>query len=213
MGKKLYSDEYIAEVAAGKASLPSDPAKAEYVARLARNYAPGITRRQQRGHPDTRYEASLSQVKKERGIPANATVAKPIKARLPVSQRKKVSLPYVSPIISKKDGSTTGKKINARSLSSFEKQFSKLPDSAGILLHVRDVRTGENIHAVGNGKGGTVNVGQLKKDIASRMSAGSTWEEAFNDAIYDSFDLYDDGSDPTDTLPATPTNFIGYVLY
>ena len=65
MAKSRYSNEYIADVKAGRASLPADPGQAAYVKRLARNYEPGVSRSQARGHARvSKGEKPLSVVKK-----------------------------------------------------------------------------------------------------------------------------------------------------
>jgi len=188
-----------------------------YEKRLVRGHERGLTRSQSRGHARTKFgELPLSQrpntPKLAKGTGKIATV-KPV---LPVSQRKKVKMRHVQPIYRKSDTTKStpiGKAINARTQDSLHKQLDKLPDSAGVLFHVKDTRRGEDIRVVGKNKGNTIKVGDLKRSINSRVSQGYSWDEAFDDALIGDFDAYGDDSEEADSLPASPTNYVAYVMY
>ena len=128
---------------------------------------------------------------------------------LPVAQRRKISRPHVQNMYRKSDTAKKnpiGKAINARSELSLSKQVSRLPDSSGILFHIVNTKTGEEIRAVSK----TQTVGGLKQAIDMYVSQGLSWDEAFFAAIYDSYDLYEDDSDITDQFPAIVSNVVVY---
>lgn len=184
-----------------------------YQQRLVRGYNRGLTRAQSGGHPRTKYgELPISQRPNTPKIQKGTGRVAPT---LPVSQRKKVSGPHVKNVFSKKEPTKlVGKRINARNLDTFKKQLDKLPASSGVLIKVIDSKTGQEVKAVGKGKGNTVNVGELKASIQGRMaSSDMTWEEAFNDALVTDFDTYEDDSDEVDYIPASPTNYVAYAIY
>lgn len=208
MAAKKYSDSDIAHLAnRDYASL--DP----YQKRLVSGYNRGLSRAQASGHARTKYgELPVSQ---RPNTPKLAKGTGRVAPTVPVSQRKKVSGPYVRNVFSRKEPEKmVGKRINARTLDTFKKQLDKLPDSSGVLIKVIDAKGNVEVKAVGKGKGNTVNVGELKASIEGRMaSSDMTWEEAFNDALITDFDTYEDDSDEVDMLPASPTNYVAYAMY
>lgn len=76
-----YSEEYIASIKAGTGQLPADKGQATYVKRLARNYEPGVSRAQLRGHArKEKGEKPLSVVKQEKAKGITPVKGKPGKA-------------------------------------------------------------------------------------------------------------------------------------
>jgi hypothetical protein len=202
-----------------------------YEQRLVRGYNRGLSRSESRGHARVQKgEVPVTQrretPKLEKGTgkvtpaPAPARQPKPI---LPKSQRRKISRPHIQNMYRKSDTekkNPIGKAINARSESTLERKIQKLPDSSGVLFHIINTKTGEEIRAVGSGKGSTVNAGDFKQAIASELASGKSYKDALRAALSNLFTFY--GVDPLtgirtseelDSIPDDVSNFVMYTIY
>ena len=211
-----------------------------YEQRLVRGYNRGLSRSQSRGH--ARIEKGEVPVSKRAGTPkiekgtgkAEAPKQKiiggggqsPTKQKpkiLPVSQRRKISRPHVQNMYRKSDTekkNPIGKVVNAKSEMTLEKKIQKLPDNSGVLFHIINTKTGEEIRAVGTGKGSSVNAAEFKQAIANELANGKTYKDALRSALASLFKFY--GVDPVtgirtsdelDSIPDDVTNFIMYTMY
>jgi hypothetical protein len=214
-----YSEEYIASIKAGTGSLPADKGQATYVKRLARNYEPGVSRAQLRGHARAeKGEKPLSVVKQEKAK------AKPIPAK---GKPGKVAPPKPKPTIAKggkagrknlgrhvqkqynQQGEVRRTRVNARSTESLGRQLDRVSNNQGIILHFV-TQDGRVIKAVSNGKNHTANAGDFKRRIADKIAAGASWNDAFFEAVGESFDLYDDDGGAVAIDVMSFTNVIMY---
>jgi hypothetical protein len=213
MAKPRYSEEYIASIKAGIGQLPADKGQATYVKRLARNYEPGVSRSQLRGHARTeKGEKPLSVVKQEKakGKPAPKGKAVPLKptiAKGGKAGRKNLGR-HVQKQYNQK-GEVRRTRVNARSTGSLSRQLDRVSNSQGIILHFV-AQDGRVIKAVSNGKNHTANAGDFKKRIADKIAAGASWDDAFFDAVGESFDLYDEDGGPVAIDAMSFTNIIMY---
>jgi hypothetical protein len=199
-----------------------------YEQRLVRGYNRGLSRSESRGHARVeKGEKPVSQrretPKLEKGTGKVEAPAKQPKPILPKSQRRKVSRPHVQNMYRKSDTekkNPIGKAVNARNEVTLERKIQNLPDSAGVLFHIINVKTGEEIRAVGSGKGSTVNAGDFKQAIQSELASGKDYKDALRSALRDLFTFY--GVDPVtgirtsdelDSIPDDVTNFVMYTIY
>jgi hypothetical protein len=205
MAKSRYSSEYIAAVKAGTAALPTDKGQATYVQRLARNYEPGVSRSQLRGHARVgKGEKPLSVVKKEKPTPAQ----KPTLSKSGKSGKKNLGRHVTKQY--NQAGEVRRTRVNARTSESLGKQLNRTPDSQGVIIHLVD-KNGNVVKAVGQGKKHTASAGDLKKRIADNLAGGASWDDAIFDAIGESFDFYDeDGNYVADISSMSFTNIIMY---
>jgi hypothetical protein len=201
-----------------------------YEQRLVRGYNRGLSRSESRGHArtqkgETPVSKRVDRPKIEKGTgkvspPAPGRQPKPV---LPKSQRRKISRPHVQNMYRKSDTgkkNPVGKAVNARNETTLEKQISRLPNNSGVLFHIINTRTGEEIRAVGSGKGSTVNAGDFKQAIASELASGKSYKDALRAALSNLFIFY--GVDPLtgirtseelDSIPDDVSNFIMYTIY
>lgn len=210
-----------------------------YEQRLVRGFNRGLSRSQSRGH--ARVEKGEKPVSQRRetpklekgtgkveapkkkiigGSPVPVKQPKPI---LPKSQRRKISRPHVQNMYRKSDTEKKkpiGQAVNAKSEATLEKKIQKLPDNAGVLFHIINVKTGEEIRAVGTGKGSTVNAGDFKQAIASELAGGKSYKDALRSALSNLFTFYSVDpvtgirtSEELDDIPDDVTNFIMYTIY
>lgn len=198
-----------------------------YEKRLVRGFNRGLSRSQARGH--ARVEKGELPVTKRADIPkvqkgtGKIEPTKQPKPALPKSQQRKISRPHVQNMYRKSDTgkkNSIGKAVNARSEATLEKQINRLPDSSGVLFHIINTKTGEEIRAVGDGKGGTVNTGELKRAIQSELASGKPYNEAFRSALRSLFTFYSVDpitgirtSEELDTISDDVTNFVMYSIY
>lgn len=214
-----------------------------YEQRLVRGFNRGLSRSESRGH--ARVQKGEVPVSQRAGTPkiekgtgktetskqkdkkiiggSNQAPTKQPRPVLPVSQRRKISRPHVQNMYRKSDTqkkTPIGKAVNARSEATLDKQISKLPDNAGILFHIINTKTGEEIRAVGNGKGSTVNAAEFKQAIQSELASGKSYKDALRSALANLFKFY--GVDPVtgirtsdelEDIPDDVTNFIMYTIY
>lgn len=208
MAKSRYSEQYIADVKAGRAELPADKGQATYVRRLVRNYEPGVSRSQLRGHArTTKGEKPLSVVKKEKPTPITP-VRKPTFSKSGKSGRKNLGRHVTKQY--NQSGEVRRTRVNARTSESLGKQLSRTPDSQGVIIHLIG-KDGNVIKAVGPGKKHTANAGDLKKRIADNLAGGASWDDAIFDAIGESFSFYDEqGNYIADISSMSFTNIIMY---
>jgi hypothetical protein len=209
MARARYSEDYIASIKAGTGQLPADKGQATYVKRLARNYEPGVSRSQLRGHArTTKGEKPLSVVKKEKPTPAPP--AKPQKPTLNKSGKsgKKNLGRHVSKQYNQA-GEVRRTRVNARTTSSLQRQIDRLPSSQGVIFHLI-AKDGTVVKAVSNGKNHTANAGDFQKKIADKIAAGASWDDAFWEAIGESFDLYDEDGNPVSVASLSFTNVVMY---
>jgi len=207
-----YSEEYIAAVKAGTAELPADKGQATYVKRLARNYEPGISRSQQRGHARVaKGEKPISVVKQEKKAtiaPASAQIQKPSLSKKGKAGRKNLG----RQIIKQHDqaGNVRRTRYNYRSTGSVVKRLARVGNERSVIMHLI-TKDGSTIKAVGRGKKHTANAGDLKKRIADKLAAGVNLDDAFFDAVGESFDLYDEDGQPVAIETLSFTNVIMFV--
>lgn len=210
-----------------------------YEQRLVRGFNRGLSRSESRGHArvqkgETPISKRVDRPKIEKGtgkveapkqkiIGSSPVIPKQPKPILPKSQRRKISRPHVQNMYRKSDTEKKkpiGQAVNAKSEATLEKKIQKLPDSAGVLFHIINVKTGEEIRAVGSGKGSTVNSGDFKQAIANELASGKSYKDALRSALSNLFKFY--GVDPLtgirtseelDDIPDDVTNFIMYTIY
>ncbi len=101
-------------------------------------------------------------------------------------------------------------RVNARATDTFQKQFDRVPQGSGIILHFVNSRTGQTIKAVNHGKNHTASIDDIRKRVNDRVAKGESWDSAFWGEVSDSFDLYDEGGNAIDFVPADFTNIIMY---
>lgn len=197
MARGRYTEEYIASVKAGTAQLPADKGQATYVRRLARNYEPGVSRSQLRGHArTTKGEKPLSVVKKEKPTPVTPT-QKPTLSKSGKSGKKNLGRHVTKQY--DQQGNVRRTRVNARTSESLGKQLNRISDNQGVIIHLVG-KDGRTIKAVGSGKKHTASAGDLKKKIADNLAGGASWDDAVFDAIGDSFDLYDEDGNYVDSM-------------
>ena len=107
-------------------------------------------------------------------------------------------------------GNVVRTRINATSTDTLHKQFDRVPNGSGVILHFVNSRTGETVKAVSNGRNHTANIDDFRKRVDDRMAKGESWEEAFWGEVYDSFSLYDEDGNAVSILPSGVTNIIMY---
>lgn len=100
-------------------------------------------------------------------------------------------------------------RVNARSTSSLQRQIDRLPSSQGVIFHLI-AKDGTVVKAVSNGKNHTANAGDFKQRINDKIAAGASWDDAFWEAIGESFDLYDEDGNPVSVASLSFTNIIMY---
>ena len=201
-----------------------------YEQRLVRGYNRGLSRSESRGHARVQKgETPISRrvdrpkIEKGTGKVSPAAPARQPKPILPKSQRRKISRPHVQNMYRKSDTekkNPIGKAVNARSEATLEKKINRLPDNSGVLFHIINTKTGEEIRAVGSGKGSTVNAGDFKQAIADGLASGKSYNEALRSALASQFTFY--GVDPLtgirtseelDDIPDDVSNFVMYSIY
>jgi hypothetical protein len=113
-----------------------------------------------------------------------------------------------------------GQRVNARSTDTLQKQVGRVSSNAGVLFHIINTKTGEEVRAVGAGKGSTVNAGDLKQAIQRELASGKSYRDAFRSALASHFTFY--GVDPVtgirtsdelDAIPDDVSNFVMYTVY
>lgn len=207
MAKSRYSEEYIAAVKAGTAQLPADKGQATYVKRLARNYEPGVSRAQLRGHARTaKGEKPLSIVKKEQKQPPKQ---KPTLSRSGKSGRRNLGRHIIKQYNQK--GEVRRMRVNSRTVEGIMRYLNRASDNQGIILHLIG-KDGKTIKAVGPGRRHTGNAGDLKKRIADHLASGGSLDDAFFDAIGEEFGFYDENGDYVADISGFDfTNIIMYI--
>jgi hypothetical protein len=101
-------------------------------------------------------------------------------------------------------------RINATSTDTLHKQFDRVPNGSGVILHFVNSRTGETVKAVSKGRNHTANIDNFRQRVKDRMAKGASWDEAFWGEVYDSFSLYDEDGNAVSILPSGVTNIIMY---
>jgi hypothetical protein len=211
-----YSEEYIASIKAGTGSLPADKGQATYVKRLARNYEPGVSRAQLRGHARAeKGEKPLSVVKQEKAkgvTPKRPGKAAPPKPKPTIAKGGKAGRKNLGRHVQKQynqQGEVRRTRVNARSTGSLGRQLDRVSNNQGIILHFV-TQDGRVVKAVSNGKNHTANAGDFKRRIADKIAAGASWDDAFFEAVGESFDLYDEDGGPVAIDAMSFTNIIMY---
>lgn len=213
MAKSRYSEEYIAAVKAGTAQLPADKGQATYVRRLARNYQPGVSRAQLRGHARTgKGEKPLSVVKQEQKQKISTPPLpkqKPTLSKSGKAGRKNLGR-HVTKQYNQK-GEVRRMRVNSRTTEGIMRYLNRASDNQGIILHLIG-KDGKTIKAVGPGRRHTGNAGDLKKRIADHLASGGSLDDAFFDAIGEEFGFYDENGDYVADISGFDfTNIIMYI--
>lgn len=112
-----------------------------------------------------------------------------------------------------KEGQIVRTRVNATSVDTLRKQFDRVPDGSGIILHFVNSRTGQIIKAVSHGRNHTAKAGDLRRWINEAMKNGASWDDAFWGAVGETFSLYDQDGNPVSFAPEEFTNVIMYTEY
>lgn len=185
-----------------------------YEQRLVRGHNRGLSRSESRGHArTTKGETPISQRQAPRLQKGTGRVAPPTPAQKPtLSNRGKSGKRNLGRHVTKQynqQGEVRRTRVNARTTSSLERQVSKTGDSQGLVFHLIS-KDGTVVKAVSDGKNHTANAGEFKRRVADRMAMGDSWDDAFWEAIDDSFDLYDQDGNPVAIASLSFTNIIMY---